>query len=394
MHKYYSLLVNVLISGILLLGTSCKKEYSYEGGNTPSLASGSLKDSLGNCSNISIKGSYAPGIAFTGNNYITAEADISNTGSYTIYTDTVNGYYFNAAGFATTIGLQAIKINGYGRPLVAIPALFTLHFNESVCFFTILPDSAMFNLAANCGAAIVNGNYKTGVLLDTSNTVNILLNVVSPGPYSIQTPVVNGICFGAKGTFTAAGTYSITLAGTGIPAAEDTTVIPFNIAGTTGCSIIVPVTAEMMDYPLFWKYTVDNSIHQKGILDSGVLSTNVNMNYPSNVVYAMQVYGTGNDPLVKNITFELNIARINHVLSSGSYIPGVTGSMDFIGYMGHFDMTGNLSASDSFPAFTIIVTTYDSATRLVEGTFSGPVIDHFGLTHTITDGAFRTYFKY
>jgi hypothetical protein len=352
-----------------------------------------LADSLGDCSNISIHGSYKAGITFTGDNYITVEVTINSAGRFDIYTDTVNGYYFKGSGNAAGIGKQSINLVAYGKPGYDSPAQFTLHFNTEFCYFTILPGSAIFNLAANCGGAIVNGNYKTGIPLNAGDTVNITVNVTSTGPYSIETAVENGISFSAKGVFNKIGSEVINFTGRGTPLTEGKTSIALNIGGAS-CSFTIPVSSAAINYPLFWKFTVDSTIHQQGILDSGRLNVTVNTNYPSNTVYAMQVYGAGDSPLLVPLTFQLNLARINHILSVGAYSPGTTGSKDFIGYVGHFDTTGNLSASNNLPAFVITVTTFDNITRLVEGKFSGPVIDDFGKKHIITDGAFRTYFKY
>ena len=393
MHKYCSLVTHVLIGSILLFETSCQKDYSNEGGSPGSVALGSLYDSLGDCSNISINGFYKAGIAFTSNNYITVKANINSPGSYNIYTDTINGYYFSASGNIAGVGIQAIKLMAYGKPIDASAARFTLHFDTEFCYFTILQDSAIFTLAGNCGASIVNGNYKTGVPLNAGDTVNVTVNVVNTGPYNIETPVENGISFGAKGVFNKIGPEVITLGGSGKPLAEGNTSIALNI-GAAGCSFIIPVSNTTNNYSLFWKFTVDSTIHWQGILDSGRLSVAINTNYPSNVIYAMQVYGAGDGPFLAPITFQLNIARINHDASAGPYSPGLSGSKDFIGYVGHFDTTGNLSSSNSLPAFNLTVTTYNNVTRLVEGTFSGPVIDEFGKKHVLTGGAFRTYFKY
>lgn len=393
MRKYYFLILPFLIGSFLFGATSCQKDYSYEGGSFSSMALGSLTDSLGDCSKMSINGFYNADVAFTANNYITVEANINAAGNYNLFTDTVNGYYFKGSGSIGSVGIQSIKLLAYGKPLAAVPSLFTLHFISSICHFTILPDSAIFSLASNCGAAVVNGDYKTGVPLNAGDTVNITINVTGTGAYTIETPVVNGIGFSAKGVFNKIGSEVINFTGRGTPLTEGKTSIALNIGGAS-CSFTIPVSSVVINYPLFWKFTVDSTIHQQGILDSGRLSVTVNTNYPSNTVYAMQVYGAGGGPLLVPLTFQLNLARINHILSVGAYSPGTTGSKDFIGYVGHFDTTGNLSASNNLPAFFITVTTFDDLTRLVEGTFSGPVIDDFGKKHIITDGAFRTYFKY
>jgi hypothetical protein len=287
--------------------------------------------------------------------------------------------------------LQPVKLNGYGKPLVTAAARFTLHFNDGTCRFTIAPDSAIFNLPGNCNATKVNGTYITGVPLDAGDTVNIRVNVTSPGTYSIETPAINGISFGATGTFNTAGNYTVTLTGSGTPVGSGSTNVTVTIAGTS-CNFIVPVTSDTTNQQMFWRYTADG-VDEQGILDSGIVSTGVNMLYPLNTIHTMQVYGAADGPFVAPITFQLYISRINHELTTGSYHPGVNGSGDFIGFVLHFDTTGNLSASADLPAFTIFVTTYNDTTRLVEGNFAGPVIDEFGQTHTITNGAFRTYFK-
>ena len=391
MHRYSFSIIGVLISGMLLLASSCHKEYSYEGGIVPLVAAGSLSDLLGNCGGVTISGSYKPNIALTDNNYVTVQANISSPGSYKIYTDTVNGYYFNATGYAGATGLQPVKLNGYGKPLVAAAAGFTLHFNDGTCRFTIAQDSATFNLSGNCNASHVNGTYITGVPLDAGDTVNIRVNVTKPGAYSIETPAVKGISFIATGTFTTTGNYPVTLTGSGTPVTAGNTTIPVTIAGAA-CSFVVPVSGDTMNSTMFWRYTADG-IDQQGILDSGIVSTGVNMLYPSNTINTMQVYGAADGPLLAPLTFQLFVSRINHELTTGSYHPAINGSTDFIGFALHFDMTGNLSASADFPDFTIFVTAYNDTTRLVEGNFIGPVIDEFGQTHTITNGAFRTYFK-
>ena len=391
MHRYSFSIISVLISSVWLLVISCHKEYSYEGGSTPLVAAGSLSDSLGNCSSVAISGSYKPSTILTDNNYITVQANINAPGSYTIYTDTVNGYYFNATGYAGATGLQHIKINGYGKPLVATAAVFTLHFNNGSCTFTVAPDSATFNLSGNCNATAVIGTYITGVPLDAGDTIIIRVNVINPGTYNIETPAVNGISFSAAGTFTAPGNYPVTLAGSGTPASAGNTNISLLIAGSS-CSFTISIASDTMNQQMFWRYAADGKDEQ-GILDSGIVSTNVNMLYPLNTIKTMQVYGAAVGPFVAPVTFQLYISRINHELTTGSYYPAINGSSDFIGFVLHFDSTGNLSASADLPDFTIVVTTYNDTTRLVEGNFAGPVIDEFGQTHSITRGAFRTYFK-
>ena len=136
-----------------------------------------------------------------------------------------------------------------------------------------------------------------------------------------------------------------------------------------------------------------NGIECKGILDSAIVSIVHNDLYPANTIYELIDYGSPYTPKGAPINFEIDLARINNFLTAGAYTPGFMGSRDFVGDVEHVDTTGNLSSSTTMPSFTIIVTSLDTIARRVKGTFSGPVIDEFGQTHTIKEGAFQTYFK-
>jgi len=376
---------------LLLLIESCKKEYSYEGGNTSLIALGSLKDSLGNCRLIEVKGSYQPGIALTGDNYINVRVTITETGTYHIFTDTVNGFYFSASGSTGTKGLQTIQLKAYGKPLVAIAENFNVHFNENVCAFIIPQDSALFTFAEACGSANVNGIYKIATPLNESDTVNILMNVTRPGPYTIQTPTVMGMLFYATGNFSDTGRYMVTLKGSGSPTATGNITIPVTVAGTA-CSFNIAVSTDTTSGDLYWRFTADG-IERKGILDSAIVSIGHNDLYPDNKIYELRDYGKPDTPKGAPISFQINLARNNQSLTAGAYTTGFLGSHDYVGDVEHHDITGNLSSSTTQPSFTIIVTTFDTIARRVRGSFSGTVIDDYGRTHTMKDGAFQTYFK-
>src|SRR6185312_2170629 len=195
-------------------------------------------------------------------------------------------------------------------PLVDAAAGFTLHFNDGSCRFTIAPDAANLNLSGNCDAIHVNGTYVEGAPLDAGDTVNIRVNVTGAGTYRIETPVINGISFAATGTFNATGNYTVTLTGSGTPISTGNTTVPVTIEGTS-CSFVVPVTSDTTNYDMFWRYTADGN-EQHGILDSGIVSTSVNMLYPLNTIHTMQVYGAADGPFIAPLTFQLYISRINH----------------------------------------------------------------------------------
>lgn len=71
--------------------------------------------------------------------------------------------------------------------------------------------------SGNCQPATISGNYAQGVVLDASNTVQLMVTVITPGSYTISSNTVNGVSFSQSGNFSAAGAQPVTLIGSGTP---------------------------------------------------------------------------------------------------------------------------------------------------------------------------------
>src|SRR5690606_31023082 len=129
---------------ILLLGiiavfgfNSCKKEYSAETRDTP--ANGSLqKDITSECLPKTLNGLYIAGETLDNSNYIDVEINVTNPGSFTIVTDTLNGYAFKATGNFADAGLKTVRLEGSGTPLTAGNNLFVVSFDTSFCLILIV----------------------------------------------------------------------------------------------------------------------------------------------------------------------------------------------------------------------------------------------------------------
>ena len=125
-----------IISSIIFI-TSCYKDYSLERGqNNNGLSTGSLKDSLGNCQNIIIKGIYKADTLLRDSNYVLIQVNVTASGQYKISSDTANGFWFRDSGYAVT-GLQRIKLRGYGKPILPLNTNFFVTYNNSFCTFTV-----------------------------------------------------------------------------------------------------------------------------------------------------------------------------------------------------------------------------------------------------------------
>jgi hypothetical protein len=127
----------VVLAGIFL-AISCQKEYSVDTGIMPGVsATGTLKDSLGNCQPVTINGTVRVDSILRDTNNVVIQVNVTAPGSYNISTDVQNGYSFSDSGYFSTIGLQTVRLKGTGRAITATASDFTVTFNNSSCFFRI-----------------------------------------------------------------------------------------------------------------------------------------------------------------------------------------------------------------------------------------------------------------
>lgn len=190
-------------------------------GSVGGISSGVLGDSSGSCKPVTLAGAYATGTALTGANTVQLQVTVAKPGSYTISSNTANGISFTKSGTFTSAGVQTVTLIGSGTPVSSIKQNFTVTYGNSQCTFAInLGPSSVYTLGGaggNCTPFTVGGIYQQGILLNTSNTIQLQVTVTTPGDYTISTNTVNGINFTNSGTFSNTGLKIITLAGSGTP---------------------------------------------------------------------------------------------------------------------------------------------------------------------------------
>ena len=86
---------------------------------------------------------------------------------------------------------------------------------------------------SECAPAILTGKYYAGVAVDSSNNLQVTVDVTLAGTYNIFTTPVNGISFSSTGNFTDTGKQVVTLACSGTPASPGNFLI--KIPGDNGC---------------------------------------------------------------------------------------------------------------------------------------------------------------
>lgn len=122
------------MSILTVLLFSCQKELSYETGQK---SKGSLQSSAGDCLPKTVNGTYTAGTALTDSNTIDVTVNVTQTGTYTIYTDTLNGYYFKAVSSFATSGSNTVHLKGYGKPLAPGTNTFTVTYDTSFCTVSV-----------------------------------------------------------------------------------------------------------------------------------------------------------------------------------------------------------------------------------------------------------------
>jgi hypothetical protein len=357
-------LVFYLLALSLVLLNACQKELSNESGNTPS--EGSLQsDVSGDCLPKTVNGTYTAGTSLAATiNTIDVQVNVSSTGSYTVYTDTVNGYYFSATGIFTSLGTTTVTLRGGGTPFTEGINNFVVNYDSTFCGIAVTVLSAgsggpaAFSLQNTSGTctATVNGSYAPGVVLNNNtNTVTLSVNVASIGTYNISTTLTNGMTFSATGSFTTTGVQTVTLKGSGTPATTGSNIIPVT-AGTSSCSFTVTVGSGAVG-TLGGTPGVCTPAVIAGTVMLGTPLTNVNTVQIQATVATAGAYNIKSDT-VSGFSFagsgNFSATGVQNVILIGSGTPTVSGPVNFTVKFGTSTCTFmvTVAAVDYFPRTT------------------------------------------
>ena len=243
-------------------------------GNTGGVSSGVLGDSSGSCKPVILAGTYAQGIALTSINTVQVQVTVATAGTYSIKTNTVNGVTFSKTGTFTSTGVQNVILTGSGTPTISGDQNFTLSYGNSQCDFKITfaspASGTLGGGGGSCTPFAIAGVYTQGVVLDASNTVQIQVNITSPGSYTIATNTVNGVLFSSSGNFSTTGLQTISLTGSGTPinAGLQSFTVTFGTSNCTfGITFLAGVTGDYFPLTLNsnWTYSLAAGTTQDSI---------------------------------------------------------------------------------------------------------------------------------
>ena len=176
-RKNIFLLLSIALLGFL---AACTKEYSREG-----LSASAFQQASGSCGNVLVYGVYVKDSALDATNYIVASINISSSGNYRLYTDTVNGCWFtmDAAAYAFDNGPRTIKMIGHGAPRKVDTSLFTLHFGGATSTFKvvcILQNPYIYSKTENDYFPMGGRSYCTYDTIDNASVKDSIRYTISP----------------------------------------------------------------------------------------------------------------------------------------------------------------------------------------------------------------------
>jgi hypothetical protein len=348
---------------------------------------GTLGATAGACTPATVNGVYSSGIILNpATNTVDIQVNVTTPGTFNITTGAaVAGFSFAFSGILTTTGVQTVTLQGTGTPTATGPQTFTVTLGAGTCTFSVtVAGPAVYTI--NCGTAVANGTYQALIPLTAANTITIPITVTSAGSYSITTTQVNGMIFSGSGTLTLATT-SITLNGTGTPAAAVPTTIP---VGTPVCNVSITVLAAPA---IDWKFNIGTTVYQGQTF--AVDFDNTSLPPFTGVIYE------GDNAASDYFNIDL-IDIAGGILATETYntntpfTPPIPPTAN-LGYF-YFDGSGlELEASDpaTTPGVNIVITvdSHNTTTRTIIGRFSGTALDLISNTvRTITLGTFTAVY--
>jgi hypothetical protein len=210
-------------------------------------------------------------------------------------------------------------------------------------------------------------------VLNASNNILVQVNVTTIGSYSLSTNLVNGMQFSASGVFTTFGLQNVTLlptAGSNPVAPGISTLTPQ--AGSSSCTfdIVVGGVSDRV-----YSFKIGATTYSGPC--SGFL-------FGIGGAETMNIYDSGGG----SVTMDLNLENPSGPVTAGAYsgtsTAGKNASIQYMGSVNFLSAPGsgltNLSAA---------ITSINTTTRVVEGTFSGTVIDLSANVLTVTNGTFK-----
>jgi hypothetical protein len=333
--------LNSLIAAFFALAfflTACQKNNDPGGESTGKL----LSTITGDCSAATVNGIFKVDSVLTADNYVDVQVDVTIGGSFTIKSDSINGYSFKKTGTVST-GVNTIRLYASGKPVATGTNTFTIIYGGTACNFTITVfgagggfGTALYTLGGspgNCSVSSIAGNYIVGQAMTPANKVEMTVNVNGPGTYNISGTATNGVTFSANGVFLNPGIQNIFLSANGTPNTAGTFNYPVS-NGATNCNfsityntVITNATYALSGSPGNCTAAAVNGTYTAGTVLTASNTAVINVNVTSPGIYNIAT------PMVNGISFSasgtFNITGPQQVTLIGTGTPAMAGPFNY-----------------------------------------------------------------
>jgi hypothetical protein len=251
--------------------------------------------------------------------------------------------------------------------------------------------SLVSETTGECLPKTVNGAYIAGTTLGASDFIEVDVDVVTEGRYTIITDTINGYYFAGSGEFTSTGINTVKLFGKGKPLAEgsDFFIVSYD---TTFCEVEVQVLPTGTQPPppppatgtYFWKFTVSGITYQGtiDINDASLQDTTIGgYNFKA-------FYFEASDAADDNF-MSLTLADLAGGINANENYTSPPMPTNNAVHFDWIDEAGNYYET-SATTFTAKVTAHNTSTKVIEGTFNGTAKNIMsGATRTVSGGQFK-----
>ena len=128
--------------------------------NSNGQASYNFNGAPGNCLNAIVSGDYIKNTDVDTSNYVTINVNVTASGAFAITTNSLNGYFFSAAGDFTNTGPHSVKLFASGIPGATGTDQFTVQGSGSSCKFPVTVLAAL-SVTNNDYFPMTKGSYWT-----------------------------------------------------------------------------------------------------------------------------------------------------------------------------------------------------------------------------------------
>jgi hypothetical protein len=333
-----------------------------------------------NCASASVQGSYTVGTALNpATNKVILTVDVATAGTYNI-TATGGGMTFTASGtFAAGPGQTVtLAATAASNPTTQGATTIQLTGGTANCSFniTVNPAAGGATFSVNCASALPGGTFTEGIPLTAANTITLTVNATAAGTYSITTTATNGMTFSGSGTLVmGANTVILTPTAGSTPASDGTFTIPIP-SGTTPCSFSLTVDPGVATFGT-WTFKVGATTYSGTVYDASYDAT-----APADFYFAGD--NPGNDDL------EIELLDLSGGIQANEQYKcdGTSINLGTVNFINGANVT--YDADPFFPTNTVIVkiTSHNTGTKRIIGTFSGKAIINGGSTLVDVSGTF------